>query len=126
VVIDTHAGVVYGSGMPRVGLIYHRIPCPHVMERGANRSPKMEGEHGDRHEVCELRHNMFMKKMLSRTSPFVPSPFVHRLSMMSGADEAVVRQMEGKRAIGSKEFAATLKMERGRYRVKRGRPSAGA
>lgn len=26
------------------------------------------------------------------------------------------------RVLGTKEFAATLKMERGRYRVKRGRP----
>lgn len=41
---------------------------------------------------------------------------------MSGVDEKVVRQMEGERTLGSKEFAATLKMERGRYRVKRGRP----
>jgi len=42
---------------------------------------------------------------------------------MSGADEAVVRNMEGERVIGSKSFAETLKMERGRYRVKRGRPA---
>jgi len=71
VVIDTHSGVVYGYGMPRVGRIYHRIPCYYVMERGANQSPKMEGEHGDRHEVCELHHKMLMKKRLSRTSPSV-------------------------------------------------------
>ena len=43
-------------------------------------------------------------------------------ALMSGVDEKIVRQMEGERAIGTREFAATLKMERGRYRVKRGRP----
>jgi putative transposase len=43
-------------------------------------------------------------------------------ALMSGVDEKVVRKMEGERAIGSKEFTATLKMERGRYRAKRGRP----
>ena len=43
-------------------------------------------------------------------------------ALMSGVDERVVRQMEGERGIGTREFAATLKMERGRYRVKRGRP----
>jgi len=43
-------------------------------------------------------------------------------ALMSGVDEQIVRQIEGDRAIGSKEFASTLKMERGRYRVKRGRP----
>jgi putative transposase len=43
-------------------------------------------------------------------------------ALTSGADEAVVRAMEGERAIGTREFAATLKMERGRYRVRRGRP----
>ena len=36
--------------------------------------------------------------------------------------EQVVREVEGERAIGTKAFAATLKMERGRFRVKRGRP----
>ncbi len=41
---------------------------------------------------------------------------------MSGVDEKVVRQMEGERALGSKEFAVTLEMDRGRYRVTRGRP----
>jgi hypothetical protein len=44
-----------------------------------------------------------------------------RDALMSGVDEKVVRQMEGERALGLKEFAATLKMERGRHRVKRGR-----
>jgi hypothetical protein len=43
--------------------------------------------------------------------------------LMSGVDEQVVREVEGERAIGSKAFAATLKMERGRYRLKRGRPA---
>jgi hypothetical protein len=46
----------------------------------------------------------------------------YKEALMSGADEKVIRQMEGERALGSKEFATTLKMERGRYRVKRGRP----
>ena len=45
------------------------------------------------------------------------------VKLMSGVDEKIVREVEGERAIGSKEFAATLKLERGRYRVKRGRPS---
>jgi len=43
-------------------------------------------------------------------------------ALMSGVDEQVVRRMEGKRAIGSSEFVKTLKLERGRHRVKRGRP----
>jgi putative transposase len=43
-------------------------------------------------------------------------------ALMSGVDEKVVKRVEGERAVGSREFAATLKMERGRYRVKRGRP----
>jgi len=47
-------------------------------------------------------------------------------ALMSDADEKLVRHVEGERAIGSKNFAATLKMERGRYRVKRGRPASGA
>jgi putative transposase len=46
----------------------------------------------------------------------------YKEALMSGVDEKVVRGMEGERVLGSKEFAATLKMERGRYRVKRGRP----
>ena len=41
---------------------------------------------------------------------------------MSGADESVARAFEGELAIGRPEFAATLKMQRGRYRVRRGRP----
>lgn len=45
-------------------------------------------------------------------------------ALMADADEKLVRQIESERAIGSKEFAATLKMERGRYRVKRGRPAS--
>jgi putative transposase len=47
-------------------------------------------------------------------------------ALMSGVDEQIVRSMEGERAIGSREFSATLKMERGRYRVKRGRPAKNA
>jgi hypothetical protein len=44
-------------------------------------------------------------------------------ALMSGvADEALIRKVEGERAMGSREFAATLKMERGRYRIRRGRP----
>jgi len=42
--------------------------------------------------------------------------------LMSGVDEKMVREVEGERAIGTKAFATTLKMERGRFRVKRGRP----
>ena len=44
-------------------------------------------------------------------------------ALMSGADDQVVRELEGSRAIGSTAFASTLKMECGRYRVKRGRPA---
>ena len=44
-------------------------------------------------------------------------------ALLSGeSDEAVIRQAEGERFIGSRAFAETLKMERGRHRVKRGRP----
>lgn len=50
---------------------------------------------------------------------------VYKEALMSGGDEPVVRQMEGARAIGTQTFAATLKMERGRYRVRRGRPVRG-
>jgi len=44
-------------------------------------------------------------------------------ALMSGIDETLVRRFEGERILGTKEFAATLKMERGRYRVKRGKPA---
>ena len=47
-------------------------------------------------------------------------------ALMSGVDEEAVRAAEGDRAIGTREFASTLKMERGRYRVKRGRPRISA
>jgi len=40
---------------------------------------------------------------------------------MPRADEKVVKEIEGE-AIGTLEFSATLKMERGRYRLKRGTP----
>jgi putative transposase len=43
-------------------------------------------------------------------------------ALMSGVDDQVVKLVEGERAVGTREFAATLKMERGRYRVRRGRP----
>jgi hypothetical protein len=33
-------------------------------------------------------------------------------TLMSGVDEQTVRQIEGNRAIGGKEFTATLNMER--------------
>jgi hypothetical protein len=42
--------------------------------------------------------------------------------MSGGEDEAVIRHVEGERVIGSRAFADTLKMERGRHRIKRGRP----
>ena len=42
--------------------------------------------------------------------------------MAGGEDEAVIRHVEGERVIGSRAFADTLKMERGRHRIKRGRP----
>jgi putative transposase len=42
--------------------------------------------------------------------------------LMSIEDEKVVKQIEGLRAIGTREFVARLKMERGRYRLKRGQP----
>jgi hypothetical protein len=37
-----------------------------------------------------------------------------------------VHVVEGGRILGTREFAATLKMERGRYRVKRGKPAKSA
>lgn len=43
-------------------------------------------------------------------------------ALMSGIDENVIRSVEGERILGTKKFAATLKKERGRYRVKRGTP----
>ena len=44
-------------------------------------------------------------------------------ALLSGCeDEAVIRHVDGERVIGSRVFAETLKMERGRHRVKRGRP----
>jgi len=46
--------------------------------------------------------------------------------LMSGSDEPVIKSVEGDRTIGSVAFATTLKRERGRYRVKRGRPVRGA
>ena len=43
--------------------------------------------------------------------------------LISGVDEMIIREVEGERVVGSKAFAATLTMERGRYRLKRGRPA---
>ena len=44
-------------------------------------------------------------------------------ALMSGVeDEAAIRHVDGERVIGSKAFAETLQMVRGRHRVKRGRP----
>jgi hypothetical protein len=44
-------------------------------------------------------------------------------ALMSGVeDEAAIRQVDGERVIGSKAFAETLQMVRGRHRVRRGRP----
>ena len=43
-------------------------------------------------------------------------------ALEAGIDDAVVRSVEGERAIGSKEFASTLKKERGHYRLKHARP----
>ena len=43
-------------------------------------------------------------------------------ALLSGIDEAVVKSVEGERALGSRAFASTLKMERGRYRVRCGKP----
>jgi len=40
----------------------------------------------------------------------------------SGMDEKIVRGVDGECVMSTKAFAATLKMERGRFRVKRGRP----
>ena len=51
---------------------------------------------------------------------------VYAEALMSGIDDAIVRRVEGQRVIGTREFAATLKMVRGRYRVKRGRPTKSA
>lgn len=47
---------------------------------------------------------------------------VYGEELMTGADEKVVKELEGMRAMGTSEFASTLKMERGRYRLKRGKP----
>lgn len=47
-------------------------------------------------------------------------------ALISGNDEKIVRQMEGEKAIGTRAFAATLKMDRGRYRIKRGKPARSA
>ena len=47
-------------------------------------------------------------------------------ALLSGIDDAVVKGVEGERALGSRQFASTLKMERGRYRMRRGRPATRA
>ena len=47
-------------------------------------------------------------------------------ALLSGIDEAVVKSVEGERALGSRAFASTLKMERGRCRVRRGKPAGHA
>lgn len=44
-------------------------------------------------------------------------------ALMSGEDEVFIHQMEGERAVGSREYIAALKVESSRYRLKRGRPS---
>jgi putative transposase len=47
----------------------------------------------------------------------------YALALASGCeDEAVIRSVDDERVVGSRTFARTLKVERGRCRVKRGRP----
>ena len=43
-------------------------------------------------------------------------------TLASGIDDAVIKDMLGRRAVGSNDFASTLKRERGRYRLKYARP----
>lgn len=81
--------------MPRVGRIYQRALCYHVMNRGVNRGMIFEDD-ADREVYAE--------------------------ALMSGVAKALIGRVEGERVIGTRAFANTLKMERGRYRVKRGRP----
>lgn len=48
---------------------------------------------------------------------------LYATALASGIDDAVMKAAHGKRALGTTEFAATLKMERGRYRLKHARPA---
>lgn len=47
-----------------------------------------------------------------------PACAMYGEALMSDMDEKVVRAFEGVRAIGRREFSVTLKLERGRYRVR--------
>ena len=76
------------SRMPRIGRIYQRALCYHVMNRGVNRNQIYED---DQDRAC--------------------------FSRLVGE-----YKVEGARALGSRAFASTLKMERGRYRVRCGKP----
>ena len=73
----------------------------------------------------------YVKQVVDKVTD--PNPYLGELTqpacamygeaLMSDVDEKVVRAFEGVRAIGRREFAVTLKLERGRYRVRRGRPA---
>ena len=102
------------------------VSCGRYIER----NPVRAGLAGIASEYRWSSAAAYVKKVMDRVTdenPHLgafndPERVQYGEALMSGVDEKIVRQMEGERAIGTREFAATLKMERGRYRVKRGRP----
>jgi len=77
------------SRLPRIGRIYQRALCYHVMNRGVNRNRIYEDD----------QDRVYFSRLVGEY------------------------KVEGERALGSRAFAAALKIERGRYRVRRGKPA---
>jgi len=125
--------------MPRVGRIYQRELCYHVMNRGVSRHSIFSDEDdrdyfsktvAEYKELCGARvyHWVWMGNHYHMLVQVVHE----NLRGFAGGIQQAYAQYHHARYNGSgmfwqgrfksKEFAATPKMERGRHRVKRGRP----
>ena len=145
--------------MPRVGRIYQRALCYHVLNRGVNRQPIFLDD-ADREyfmrlaqeykAICGARAYPVRAGLitpawayawssarhyvegsddgLTDTNPYLgPFDAEHRReygeALMSGIDDEFIRRFPRGSPIGGDVFAGSLRRDRGRQRVKRGRPT---
>jgi putative transposase len=150
--------------MPRVGRIYQRALCYHVLNRGVNRQPIFLDD-ADREYFMRLaqeigsylvRCGRYIERNpvraglitpawayawssarhyvegsddgLTDTNPYLgPFDAEHRReygeALMSGIDDEFIRRFPRGSPIGGDVFAGSLRRDRGRQRVKRGRPT---
>ena len=106
--MDAHRLICQYADRPRVGRIYQLALCYHWSSAASYTRKVADG-------VTDENPHLGAFSDADRE--------VYAEALMSGVDEVLIRRMEGERAIGTRAFANTLKMERGRYRVKRGRPA---